>query len=339
MHILITGGAGFIGTNVAKYFGKKNNTITILDNFSRKGTKINLAYLSQSIPKLTVIEADVRNYTDIKNHVQKSDIVFHLAGQVAVTTSIKNPREDFESNLLGTFNILEAARITKHKPIILNASTNKVYGKTKGKIQVRDKRYVDTLHPAGISEEEPLDFHSPYGCSKGAADQYIRDYARIFDLPTVVFRQSCIYGQHQFGIEDQGWVAHFAIRAILGKRITIFGTGYQTRDILFIDDLLDVYEKALKNIKKVQGEIFNIGGGKNNAISLLALVDLLSKKLQKKLDVSFNKQRPGDQNVYISDITKAKKLLDWKPTVNNEQGLSKLINWTKENILTIKTLS
>lgn len=331
MKVFITGGAGFIGTNLSEYFLKKRCTVTVLDNFSRKGSIINAQYLRTNYSRVEIVKTDVRNFRSTAYYVKKHEVIFHLAGQVAVTESIKNPRNDFESNALGTFNILEAARLAGHKPIVIDSSTNKVYGEIKGRITKKGKRYVDTTHRDGVSESEPLDFYSPYSCSKGASDQYVRDYARIFNLPTVVFRQSCIYGPHQYGIEDQGWIAHFAIRAMLGKPITIYGKGFQVRDVLFIDDIVDAYEKAIENIGKVKGEIFNIGGGKHFAYSLLELIDMLEKLLQRRIDFRFEKKRPADQDVYISDITKAQKLLHWKPKTSIEMGLSTLIAWIEKN--------
>lgn len=331
MKVLITGGIGFIGTNAAAYFLSKKHPVTILDNFSRKGSTDNAKYLLKKYPRVHIVEGDVRNYSSLRTQVKKHEVVFHFAGQVAVTTSIENPRLDFENNLLGTFNVLEAARLSSHKPIIIDSSTNKVYGKIYRDIKTKGKRYIDTNHEDGIAETEPLDFYSPYSCSKGASDQYVRDYARIFHLPTVVFRQSCIYGPHQYGIEDQGWIAHFAIHAMLGKPITIYGKGFQVRDVLFIDDLVDAYEKAIENIGEVKGEIFNIGGGKHFAYSLLEIIDMLEKLLQRRIDLRFEKKRPADQDIYISDITKAQKLLYWKPKTSIEMGLSTLIAWIEKN--------
>lgn len=338
MKVLITGGAGFIGTNLANYLLGKKWQVTVLDNFSRRGARFNAVYLSKKFRTVNIVSGDVRDFTAMKRHVKMHEVVFHLAGQVAVTFSVKNPREDFESNLLGTFNILEAARLGGHKPIIIESSTNKVYGQIIGRMSRKGKRYVDITHRNGIAESEPLDFYSPYGCSKGASDLYVLDYARIFDLPTVVFRQSCIYGTHQFGIEDQGWVAHFVINAILKKPIAIYGTGLQVRDTLFVDDLIDAYERAVKQMKNKHGEVFNIGGGKKYTLSLLELVDTLEKLLKQKIDLRFEKRRPGDQEVYISNTTKAEKLLGWRPTTDVQTGLSKLIAWVKENKTVIQRL-
>ena len=264
MKILITGGAGFIGSNIADRFLKKGDEIFIFDNLSRRGTQWNLKWLQHSYRTVKFIKGDIRKYNDILNVLKKTkfDIVFHFAAQVAVTTSVINPREDFDINALGTFNLLEAVRETKQDPIILYSSTNKVYGgMTDIKIVEKKGRYAYASLPKGIGEERLLDFHSPYGCSKGTADQYMIDYGRIYNMRTVVFRQSCIYGYRQFGIEDQGWVAWFTIAAMLDKPLTIYGDGKQVRDVLFIEDLADAYEAAINNIHKVKGQAFNIGGG------------------------------------------------------------------------------
>jgi CDP-paratose 2-epimerase len=258
--------------------------------------------------------------------------VLHYAAQVAVTTSVTNPREDFEINALGTFNLLEAVRETKSDPIVMYSSTNKVYGgMTDIRIVEKKGRYAYADYPKGISESRLLDFHSPYGCSKGTADQYMIDYQRIYGIRTVVFRQSCIYGYRQFGIEDQGWVAWFTIAAMLGKKISIYGDGKQVRDVLFIDDLLDAYEAAIKNIDRVKGQAFNIGGGYRNTMSLLELLSFLEKFFGKKIPIKYADWRPGDQPVFVCDITKAKKLLGWEPKINPEQGVRKLYEWVKDN--------
>lgn len=336
MKVLITGGAGFIGSNLSEYFLKKRSTVTVLDNFSTKGSILNAQYLSTNYPRVGIVKTDVRNFRSTAYYVKKHEVIFHLAGQVAVTKSIENPREDFESNVVGTLNVLEAARRAGHRPIIIDSSTNKVYGQIKGSIRVKVNRYIDLSHKEGISEEEPLDFYSPYGCSKGASDQYVRDYARIFGLPTIVFRQSCIYGPHQFGIEDQGWVAHFAIRALFNKPITIYGTGFQVRDLLYIDDLIDAYEKAIERIDRVRGEIFNIGGGPSQTTSLLEVVDLLPRFIGRTVRVTFDSKRPGDQDVYVSDVGKARRLLGWRPTVPVSKGLGRMIAWMQQNSESIK---
>jgi len=251
---------------------------------------------------------------------------------VAVTTSVQNPREDLEINTLGTINVLEAVRQAKRKPIILFSSTNKVYGAMEDiKIKEVNGRYQYQNLPHGVNEDRILDFHSPYGCSKGAADQYVRDYARIYGLKTVVFRQSCIYGLHQFGIEDQGWVAWFIIASLLNKPLTIYGNGKQVRDVLFIDDLNMAYWLAIKNIKKTAGQIYNIGGGPKNQLSLLELISLLGNFFNKRIKYKFSQWRPGDQPVFVCDIRKAKKDFGWQPKVSPKEGIKRLIKWAKRN--------
>ncbi|HDQ25299.1 MAG TPA: SDR family NAD(P)-dependent oxidoreductase [bacterium] len=335
MRILITGGAGFIGANTAARFLKEGHRVYVFDNLSRRGTKWNLKWLQDNYKGLKFIKGDIRRYSEIKNvfiKEKKFDAVFHLAAQVAVTTSVTDPREDFDINALGTFNLLEAVRESKTNPVVVYSSTNKVYGgMTDIKIVKKGKKYAYRDYPSGITEERILDFHSPYGCSKGAADQYVIDYARIYGMRTVVFRQSCIYGYRQFGIEDQGWVAWFTIAAALNKPITIYGDGMQVRDVLFIDDLTDAYAAALKNIKKVSGMAFNIGGGAKNTMSLLELIAFLEKFFGKKIPLKFSGWRPGDQPVFVCDIKKAKRVLGWEPKTRPVEGVKKLYEWVKQN--------
>jgi len=252
---------------------------------------------------------------------------------VAVTTSVTDPRNDFEINSLGTFNTLEAARLSGNKPGFLFSSTNKVYGGMENvRVVEKESRYDYADLPEGASEEQLLDFHSPYGCSKGSGDQYVRDYARIYDLPTVVFRQSCIYGKRQFGVEDQGWVAWFVIAAITGRPISIYGDGKQVRDILFVEDLCDAYDAAFQRLPAIGGQVFNIGGGRNNTISIwMEFKPILEKLLGKKIETTRSDWRPGDQPVFISDIRKANNLLNWSPKVGAEEGISRLFTWVKEN--------
>jgi len=338
MRILITGGAGFIGCNAAKQFIDKGHEVSVLDNLSRRGSKDNLEWLKRQ-GKFKFINCDIRNYAKVKKIFAPKglrgdgvDVVLHLAAQVTVTTSVLDPREDFQINALGTFNLLEAVRKNKLDPIFIYASTNKVYGgMTDIKVIERNGRYEYESLPEGISENRILDFHSPYGCSKGAADQYVRDYSRIYGLRTVVIRQSCIYGYRQFGVEDQGWVAWFTIAASLDKPITIYGDGKQVRGVLFIDDLVDAYEKAIDNIKTSSGKIYNIGGGPDNKMSLLELISFLEKFLDKKIKYSFSDWRPGDQPVFVSNIEKARQDLSWQPKINVETGVKKLSDWVNEN--------
>ena len=342
MNLFITGGAGFIGVHTASYYLSKDDKVTIFDNFSRKGTKENVTWLQKKYgkTKLKVIEGDIRHFSVLKRSIPGHDVVIHLAGQVAVTTSVANPREDFEINALGTFNVLEAVRLHTPDSILLFASTNKVYGGMEEiKIIKGDNRYKYRDLPDGIPETQNLDFHSPYGNSKGAADQYVRDYQRIYGLKTVVFRQSCIYGTHQFGIEDQGWVSWFTIAAVLGKPITVYGDGMQVRDVLFVEDLVKAYDLAIQRIKVAGGQIYNTGGGPKFTLSLLELLNLLEKKLGKKIPFTFADWRPGDQPVYISNIAKIKKYLGWGPIIGVEEGTSKMIDWiVKEKNLIEKVL-
>lgn len=330
--ILITGGAGFIGSNLAANFISKGKKVTILDNLSRQGGKSNLDWLS-SAGKFRFLKGDIRNFKDCKNAVNDMDVILHLAGQVAVTTSVNNPREDFEINALGTFNILEATRLAERKPVFIYSSTNKVYGGMENvKIIEKKSQYIYKDYPHGISEKMNLDFHSPYGCSKGAAEQYVHDYNRIYDIPSVVFRQSCIYGPRQFGVEDQGWVAWFIIATMLGKNITVYGDGKQVRDILFIDDLVGLFETAVNKIATAKGKIYNVGGGYKNILSVWTkFAPILEKLFSRKLKIKFENWRPGDQKVYISDISLVEKDLGWHPEIGVEKGVARLFNWVMDN--------
>lgn len=338
MRHLIIGGAGFIGCNLAEHLIKKGEEVVIFDNLSRKGTHLNLEYLKSLDSRLKVIKGDIRyDQEKLVKEIARVNVVYHLAAQVAVTTSVLNPREDFEINALGTFNVLETIRKTKNKPIMLYSSTNKVYGGIENaEIIIKNNRYQYQNMPHGIPETQNLDFHSPYGCSKGAADQYVRDYARIYNLPTIVFRQSCIYGPHQFGAEDQGWIAWFTIATTFSKPITIYGDGRQVRDILYVSDLIKAYEMAITNIKKTKGQIYNIGGGTTFTLSLLELVEYLKKLFGRPIKYSLSKWRPGDQLVYISDIRKAEKDFGWKPKVGAQQGIRALFDWVKDNKIILK---
>jgi len=331
---LVTGGAGFIGSNYVYRLLSRGEEVTIFDNLSRIGAKGNLIWLEKHFGKnaFELIIGDVRDIEKIKAAVSRKDVVIHLAAQVAVTTSVEKPREDFNINALGTFNVMEAARLSEKKPIVIYASTNKVYGGMENLKVVEDKtRYKLTDFPFGISEAFPLNFHSPYGCSKGCGDQYVRDYSRIYEIPSVVFRQSCIYGKRQFGVEDQGWVAWFVIAAVLGRPITIYGDGKQVRDLLYVDDLLDAYDSSISNIEDSAGEIFNIGGGPDNTISVWKeFGPILEKLIGEKVPIQLNDWRAGDQKVYISDIRKARNALNWSPKVNIRTGIQKLYEWVNE---------
>lgn len=334
MRVLITGGCGFIGANTAQRLMRLGHQVTVLDNFARGGARDNLCWLRER-GHPDVIEADVRDGKAMKAAVAQGryDVVIHLAAQVAVTTSVQDPRTDFEINALGTFNVLEAVRLHSPQTIVINASTNKVYGELGG-LEAREgpMRYDLPDLPLGVPETQPLDFHSPYGCSKGVADQYTVDYARIYGLRTVNFRQSCIYGYRQFGIEDQGWVAWFIIAHLRGKPITIYGDGKQVRDVLFIDDLVDAYLAAIERIDEVRGMSFNMGGGPENSISLLEFMDLLQEVSGRPVSYTFSGWRPGDQRVYMSDIRAAEKHLGWRPRVSTADGISRLHRWVKENL-------
>jgi len=334
MHkLLITGGCGFIGTNAAEYFSNTGWEVTIVDNLSRVGADQNLKWLQSSF-NISFKLIDMRNEVDVLNVINmvKPDMVLHLAGQVAVTQSINNPREDFSINALGTFNILEAIRLSGKNTFFINASTNKVYGSMKDIDVIGGEfRYQYTEFPNGIDEKRCLDFHSPYGCSKGAADQYTTDYARIYGLNTVNFRQSCIYGPRQFGIEDQGWVAWFIIAATLGKKITIYGDGKQVRDVLHVSDLIRAYEAAFNNRNKISGESFNIGGGRHNCMSLLDLISYIENHLGCSITLNYGDWRSGDQPIFICNIDKAKKFLDWVPAIPVEKGVNSLSEWVGNN--------
>lgn len=332
--ILIIGGAGFIGSNCVYYFSKKGYDVTIFDNFSRQGSLKNISWLKKKFPDIKIVEGNIINdFELLKSIIKQVEIVIHLAAQVAVTTSVIDPRSDFENNALGTFNVLEAIRSCTKPPILLFSSTNKVYGSLEHMtLKENSKRYdFKDVGFIGINEKENLDFHSPYGCSKGSADQYVRDYARIYNLKTIVFRQSCIYGYRQFGVEDQGWVAWFLIALEMNKPITIYGNGKQVRDILFIEDLCRAYDLALKNIKITSGQVYNLGGGIDNSISLIEFMDLLENNRGSAVNFATSPERPGDQKIFISDNSKALKDFLWKPMISKEDGILKLSNWIKEN--------
>jgi len=334
MKWLITGAAGFIGSNVACRLLNDGHKIVGLDNLSRKGSRLNLEWLRQQ-GQFEFLHGDVRDFEGLKRTFARHggiDVVLHLAAQVAVTTSQSRPREDFEINAGGTFNVLEAVRLCKPDTIVLNASTNKVFGQLEEvNWRERNGRYESVELPNGVSETFPLDFHSPYGCSKGAADQYVRDYARIYGLRTVNLRQSCIYGERQFGVEDQGWVAWFTICAVLGRPITIYGDGRQVRDVLFVDDLVEGYLRAVENIETTAGQHYNIGGGPKNTLSLLELIQLLQLELARKVEYRFSAWRPGDQKVFVCDISKAKRDFHWEPHIGVREGLARLAGWVSQN--------
>lgn len=332
---LITGGAGFIGSNYVFRLLERGDDVHIVDNLSRRGAKENLAWLQSEFGShaFTLVAGDITDSSLVTAAATDVDIIVHLAGQVAVTTSVLDPRHDFDSNAVGTFNVLEAARLSRRQPTVLYASTNKVYGAMDDIAVIEEPtRYRYRKLPHGIPETQPLNFHSPYGCSKGAGDQYVRDYARIYGLPTVVFRQSCIYGPRQFGIEDQGWLAWFVIAAQTRQPVMIFGNGKQVRDVLYIDDLMDAYDAAIASIDIARGKVYNIGGGPSNALSIwLEFSAFLEASLGYSVSASFEDWRPGDQLCYVSDIRKAHQELGWAPRVTVEDGIDRLCAWVKEN--------
>ncbi|MBI5613909.1 SDR family NAD(P)-dependent oxidoreductase [Candidatus Gottesmanbacteria bacterium] len=336
MKIVITGGAGFIGTNTCKYYLDRGDEVVLFDNLSRSGSRKNLVWLKEQQGKLLVLEGDVRNEKDIselQKHLYNAAAVIHLAGQVAVTTSVVDPRTDFDINALGTFNVLEAMRQVSSNALFIYSSTNKVYGGMEDVgVDEGATRYEYKNLPFGVSEQQPLDFHSPYGCSKGTADQYVHDYHRIYGLNTVVFRQSCIYGSHQFGVEDQGWVAWFIIAKTLNKPLSIYGNGKQVRDLLHVDDLIRAYDSALIHKAKTVGNVYNIGGGKDNTLSVwLEFCPLLEKLFQRKIDVTFADWRPGDQPIFVADIRKAKREFSWEPKISVQSGVENLFHWVQKN--------
>jgi CDP-paratose 2-epimerase len=332
---LVTGGAGFIGSNYVHRLIGRGERVIIYDNLSRRGARANLEWLKKEHGEdsVRVVVGDVTDADALAQAARDRDVIVHLAGQVAVTTSVTNPRQDFEANALGTFNALEAARLSGQDPVFLYASTNKVYGEMQevGVVEEATRwRYADLEY--GCSEAQPLDFHSPYGCSKGAGDQYVRDYARIYGLRSVVLRQSCIYGPRQFGIEDQGWLAWMIIAAVTGRQITIYGDGKQVRDVLHVDDLLNIYDAATAGIKVAQGEVYNVGGGAQNVLAVWEeFGPLLEKMLARKIPVARADWRPGDQKVFYADSRKAKSQLGWEPKIGLERGIERLVSWVKEN--------
>ena len=333
-NILITGGAGFIGSNTAAHYLEQGAHVTVFDNFKRYGTESNGQWLQERYgKKLTVLRGDVRSPdAAFQRAVEASEVVFHLAAQVAVTTSVTDPVTDFAINALGTFNVLEAVRTSQSKPIVVYASTNKVYGKmADAGVVDQGTRYAYENLPHGAGEDRMLDFYSPYGCSKGAGDQYVVDYARIYGLRTVSFRQSCIYGPRQFGLEDQGWVAWFSIRALQRKPVTIFGDGKQVRDVLHVHDLIAAYDNAITHIDVTSGRAYNIGGGPLYTMSLLELIDLLEQRFGYRLAYSFDDWRPGDQKVFVADIRRAKEEFAWAPAIAPDAGVAKLVEWLAEN--------
>lgn len=333
--VLITGGSGFIGTNLAHAIASSGRRVRLLDNLSRPGVENNLRWLRATHGDLISIAIDdVRDARAVRRAMAGVETVFHFAAQVAVTTSLDNPIHDSEVNIRGTVNVLEAARAQEEPPAVLFTSTNKVYGGMEDvPLHQHGRRYEprdEILCGRGFGEERPLDFHSPYGCSKGAADQYVLDYARSYGMRTAVFRMSCIYGPHQFGTEDQGWVAHFLIRALDGQPITLYGDGMQVRDILYVEDLVRAFLLAEKKIGSIAGQAFNMGGGPGNTVSLLELMDLIARLHGRRPQVSFEDWRTGDQRYYVSDFSRFEAATGWRPRVNVREGVGNLYNWLLE---------
>jgi CDP-paratose 2-epimerase len=339
LHIIVTGGAGFIGSNLTAALLRDGHRVTIFDSLARTGSERNLDWLQGQAPDgaMRFVCGDVRDTDLVRSVLGARDVhlVFHFAAQTAVTTSLVDPREDLEVNLIGTHNVLEAVRTTEAlaPPMLVFTSTNKVYGglshhpATEG--QTRYRFAESEIQACGISEKEPLDFHSPYGCSKGAADQYVHDYSRIYGLRTIVFRMSCIYGPRQFGNEDQGWVAHFMLAVAGGRQLTIYGNGKQVRDLLFVDDLVHAFKLAARHIETTAGNVYNIGGGPANSLSVWEeLRPRLERLAGHPLRVEIDGWRPGDQPVYVSDIRKAGRDFGWQPQVGVDDGLKRLWAWT-----------
>ncbi|MER9952015.1 NAD-dependent epimerase/dehydratase family protein [Mesorhizobium sp. M0047] len=337
-HVAIVGGSGFIGSNLADSLLSDATPVLIIDNFSRPGVEQNLAWLKQKHGNRIAVETvDVRDADALLPLVANSAAVFHLAAQTAVTTSLVQPSEDFDINLRGTFNVLEAARRSDRCIPVIFASTNKVYGGLPDiAVFEQDNRWVPSdpaIRANGIGENRGLDFCTPYGCSKGAADQYVLDYAKSYGLPTVVLRMSCIYGPHQFGTEDQGWVAHFLLSALSGRPITIYGNGNQVRDILHVSDAVAAYRAALARIEEASGQAFNLGGGPKNAISLRMLLEEISGITGRDVSIRYERERTGDQPFFVADTRRIEMTLGWKAAVSWREGVRHLADWLRRNRL------
>jgi len=330
--VLITGGAGFVGANLADRLLSDGIPVLIFDNLERPGVERNLEWLRATHGGRVQAEiADVRDGHAVRNAVHRARQVFHFAAQVAVTASIENPAADFEANLRGTLNVLEALRSARNPPPLIYTSTNKVYGDLRDlAVCRRGDRYMprdEETARNGVGEDRPLDFHSPYGCSKGGADQYVLDYARSYGLPAAVFRMSCIYGPHQHGTEDQGWVAHFLIRALQDRPITLYGDGLQVRDVLFVEDLVRALRLAAANIGRLRGQAFNVGGGPAKTISLIELVDLIEELHGRRPELKFAPWRTGDQKYYVSDTRKLNRAVGWEPETAVRDGVAATYEW------------
>jgi CDP-paratose 2-epimerase len=331
-NILITGGAGFIGTNIARSYLQEGLSVHIFDNLSRPEVESNVLALQNEFPgRVLFTKSDVRDRRAIEEAVKYAAAIYHLAAQVAVTTSLDDPISDLETNLLGTIHILEAVRRSKLQPPVLFTSTNKVYGRL-GSVSLREgaSRYEpedECICRSGAGENESLEFLSPYGCSKGSADQYVLDYARSFHIDATVFRMSCIYGPYQLGSEDQGWVAHFLRQAMKGEPVTIYGDGKQVRDLLYVGDLVTAMRLTQKNIKTTAGQAFNLGGGPANSTSLIELLEQLRVITGSPVHVDWGPERLADQKWYVANTSKIQSLLGWKPTVSVPEGLRRLHAW------------
>ncbi len=346
--VLVTGGGGFIGSHVAEYYANQKEIyeVLIIDNLSRdkllnryiKFKEYNWNYL-KNFNNIKFYKKDIRDFPFLRQLLKKNniDIIIHTAGQTAVTTSVINPIPDFENNVIGTFNILEAVRLSNIDPIMILCSTNKVFGNNINKCEVVEKEsrytFIDN-YKHGISEEFPIDLceHTPYGTSKLCSDLYFQEYGHLYGIKTAVFRMSCIYGHRQFGVEDQGWVAHFIISALTDRKFKIFGNGKQVRDILYISDLIEAYNSFIQRADKIKHDVFCIGGGIENTLSLLELIEIIKKETGKEVKFKFDEWRPSDQKSYISDISKAKRILYWKPKINPLKGVKNLIKWVENNI-------
>lgn len=341
-HVLITGGAGFIGTNLAHRLLNRGIRVRVLDNLSRPGSEVNLRWLMDTHPGdgFEFRRGDVRDFREVCSAADGVDRVFHFAAQVAVTSSVSDPITDFAVNAGGTLNILEAIRRQSRPPSLLYTSTNKTYGALEDIVLDRKATCYLPRNPRyrrGIDEGRHLDFHSPYGCSKGSADQYVIDYARIYGVKTVVFRMSCIYGLHQFGNEDQGWVAHFALQTLKHEPLAIYGDGAQVRDLLFVDDLIDALLLAGTHLSAISGRVFNVGGGAGNAVSLLDLMRMLGELHGSVPRFYFRGWRPGDQRYYVSDYRSFRGAVGWEPRTGVREGLRRLYEWMGDYLRTTET--
>lgn len=345
MRVLITGGSGFVGSHVSEYYARENHEVVVFDNISRAellhytnpNATYNWDYLRENYDNIELIRGDIRDFEALKEAASDADAIIHTAAQTAVTASVADPRTDFEVNALGSFNVLEAARLSGSSPAVVFCSTNKVYGDNVNKIPVTEGEmrysFSDPNYAKGIPETFPTDLceHTPYGASKFAADIYTQDYALRGEVDAAVFRMSCIYGTRQFGVEDQGWVAWFTIATVLGKPITIYGDGKQVRDMLYVTDLVAAFDAFLQRRDRLHHGVYNMGGGVENTMSLLELLHCLEDITGMRSPISYSDWRPSDQKVYISDITRAERELGWTPTVDPHSGVVKLVEWVEEN--------